>query len=39
MRPALADLQDYLEQGPDARDADELGSKAAALRLVCTSLN
>ncbi|MEK7439066.1 MAG: tetratricopeptide repeat protein [Pseudomonadota bacterium] len=38
-RAALADLQDYLERRPDAPDAEEIRSKAAALRLVCARLN
>jgi regulator of sirC expression with transglutaminase-like and TPR domain len=38
-RAALADLQDYLQRRPDAADADEIRSKAAALTLVCARLN
>ena len=38
-RAALGDLQDYLERRPDAPDADEIRSKAAALRLACARLN
>jgi len=38
-RAALADLQDYPERHPDAPDADEIGCKAAALRVACASLN
>ncbi len=38
-RAALADLQDYLERRPDAPDANEIRSKAAALRLACARLN
>jgi regulator of sirC expression with transglutaminase-like and TPR domain len=38
-RAALADLQDYLERRPDAPDAAEIRSKAAALRQACARLN
>ncbi|MBE0619802.1 MAG: tetratricopeptide repeat protein [Burkholderiales bacterium] len=38
-RAALADLQDYLARRPDAPDANEIRSKAAALALVCARLN
>ncbi|MFH1603359.1 MAG: tetratricopeptide repeat protein [Pseudomonadota bacterium] len=38
-RAALADLQNYLELRPDARDADEINDKVAALRLACARLN
>ena len=38
-RAALADLEDYLEQCPDARDADEIKDRVAALRLACARIN
>ncbi len=38
-RAALADLRDYLARRPDALDANEIRSKAAALALVCARLN
>jgi len=38
-RAALADLQDYLERRPDAPDADEIRSRADALRIECARLN
>ena len=38
-RAALADLEDYLQRRPDAPDAGEIRSKAAALKLACARLN
>jgi regulator of sirC expression with transglutaminase-like and TPR domain len=38
-RAALADFEDYLDRRPQAPDAAEIKSRAAALRLVCARLN